>query len=130
MIFGVPIFAVVIEMCKRGIEDKLRGKDKETDTTYYYRKGAVGNAEEEVYYEHAHWKYKYDHSRLKPHVDKLLAAIARIGKKNEAPANSAQEAPADTAENTEAPASEKTDTEAVTPEDAAPEENSADGIEK
>ena len=130
MIFGVPIFAVVIEMCKRAIEDKLRGKGKETDTTHYYRKGAVGNAEEEVYYEHAHWKYKYDHSRLKPHVDKLLAAIARIGKKGEAPVASAEEAPADNAENTEAPASEETDTEAVTPEDTAPEENSATDTEK
>jgi predicted PurR-regulated permease PerM len=76
MIFGVPIFAVVIELCKRGIEEKLRGKNKETDTTHYYRKGAVGNAEEEVYYEHAHWKYKYDHSRIKPHIDKLLARIS------------------------------------------------------
>ena len=81
MIFGVPIFAVVIEMGKRAIEEKLRGKGKETDTTYYYRKGAVGNAEEEVYYEHAHWKYKYDHSKIKPHVDKLLAAIMKLGQK-------------------------------------------------
>ena len=130
MIFGVPIFAVVIEMCKRGIENKLRGKGRETDTTHYYRKGAVGNAEEEVYYEHAHWKYKYDHSRLKPHVDKFLAAIARIGKKDEAPSASAEEAPADNAENTEAPASEETEAEAVTPGDSAPEENSADSTEK
>ena len=83
MIFGVPIFAVVIEMCKRAIEDKLRGKGRKTDTTFYYRKGAVGNAEEEVYYEHAHWKYKYDHSRIKPHVDKALAALGRIGKKKD-----------------------------------------------
>jgi predicted PurR-regulated permease PerM len=81
MIFGVPIFAVVIELCKRGIEEKLRDKNKETDTTHYYRKGAVGNAEEEVYYEHAHWKYKYDHSRIKPHVDKVLAALVRLGKR-------------------------------------------------
>lgn len=104
MIFGVPIFAVVIEMCKRAIEDKLRGKNRETDTTHYYRKGAVGNAEEEVYYEHAHWKYKYDHSRLKPHVDKLLAAIARIGKKDKASADTAREASA--APTDEAPAGE------------------------
>ena len=134
MIFGVPIFAVVIEMCKRGIEDKLRGKDKETDTTYYYRKGAVGNAEEEVYYEHAHWKYKYDHSRIKPHVDKLLAAIARIGKKDEAPAASAKEAPANTAENTEVPASADTDavsdTEAAADGNTAAEDGTADGNEE
>jgi predicted PurR-regulated permease PerM len=81
MIIGVPVFAVIIELCKRAIEDKLRKQNKDTDTTHYYRKGAIGNAEEEVYYEHAHWKYKYDHSRIKPHVDKALAAMTRIGKK-------------------------------------------------
>ena len=83
MVIGVPVFAVVIELVKRAIEDKLRKQDKETDTTHYYRKGAIGNAEEEVYYEHAHLKYKYDHSKIKPHVDKVLAAFARIGKKDE-----------------------------------------------
>ena len=132
MIFGVPIFAVVIEMCKRAIEDKLRGKDRKTDTTYYYRKGAVGNAEEEVYYEHAHWKYKYDHSRLKPHVDKLLAAIARIGKKDEAPADTAREAsaaptgeaPADEAPVSDTPAEETPVTVGAPAEDA---EESTDG---
>lgn len=82
MVIGVPVFAVIIELVKRAIEDKLRGQNKDTDTTHYYRKGAIGNAEEEVYYEHAHWKYKYDHSRIKPHVDKVLAALSRIGKKN------------------------------------------------
>ena len=81
MIIGVPVFAVIIELVKRAIEDKLRGKGKETDTTHYYRKGAIGNAEEEVYYEHAHWKYKYDHSRIKPYVDRLLTAIGRLFKK-------------------------------------------------
>ncbi len=81
MIIGVPVFAVIIELVKRAIEDRLRKQDKDTDTTHYYRKGAIGNAEEEVYYEHAHWKYKYDHSRIKPHIDKVLVAISRIGKK-------------------------------------------------
>ena len=128
MIFGVPIFAVVIEMGKRAIEEKLRGKGKETDTTYYYRKGAVGNAEEEVYYEHAHWKYKYDHSKIKPHVDKLLAAIARIGKKDEAPADMAEEPPVDTVENAESPASAEADS--VTQKTAAAEDKSADGTEE
>ena len=83
MILGVPVFAVIIELGKRAIETRLGKQGKETDTTFYYRKGAVGNAEEEVYYEHAHWKYKYDHSRIKPHVDKMLAAIARLGKPDE-----------------------------------------------
>ena len=95
MVLGVPVFAVVIELCKRAIEEKLRGQKKETDTTFYYRKGAVGNAEEEVYYEHAHLRYKYEHSRIKPHVDKVLAAISRLWNKGEAPA---ADATAETAE--------------------------------
>ncbi len=81
MIIGVPVFAVIIELVKRTLEYKLRKKNKSTDTTDYYAANAVGNAEEDVYYEHAHWKYKYDHSRIKPHVDKALAALARSGKK-------------------------------------------------
>ena len=81
MILGVPVFAVIIELCKRAIEDRLRKQEKDTDTTQYYRKGAIGNAEEEVYYEHAHWKYKYDHSKLKVYVDKAMAALARLRKK-------------------------------------------------
>ena len=83
MILGVPIFAVIIELCKRAIEDKLRKQDKDTDTTHYYRKGAIGNAEEEVYYEHAHWKYKYDHSRLKVYVDKSMVALTRLRKQRD-----------------------------------------------
>lgn len=105
MIIGVPVFAVIIELVKRAIEERLQKQSKQTDTTHYYRAGAIGNAEEEVYYEHAHWRYKYDHSRLKPHVDKLLAAITRVGQKNHAaPADTAVEAPA------EADASDTTDT--------------------
>ncbi len=130
MILGVPIFAVVIELCKRAIEEKLRGKNKETDTTHYYRTGAIGNAEEEVYYEHAHWKYRYDHSRIKPHVDKLLAALARVWKKL---TKQDGESPADTAENTVTPPSAQadtvTDTEAVTDGKAAV-ENQSDETEK
>ena len=87
MIIGVPVFAVIIELVKQTIEQRLLKQGKATDTIDYYPVNAVGNAEEDVYYEHAHWKYKYDHSRLKPHVDKLLAAIARIGTKKAPPAN-------------------------------------------
>ena len=83
MVIGVPVFAVIIELCKRAIEDKLRSRGKPTDTTAYYPSNAVGNAEEDVYYEHAHWKYKYDHSRIKPHIDKLLAAIRRLWDKSD-----------------------------------------------
>ena len=79
MIIGVPVFAVIIELIKQTIEQRLLKQGKATDTIDYYPVNAVGNAEEDVYYEHAHWKYKYDHSRLKPHVDKLLAALGRIG---------------------------------------------------
>ena len=81
MVIGVPVFAVIIELVKRAIENRLRKQNMVTDTTHYYRKGAIGNAEEEVYYEHAHWKYKYDHSKIKPHVDKVWAAIKRIAGK-------------------------------------------------
>ena len=80
MVIGVPVFAVIIELFKRTIEKRLTKQGKSTDTTDYYPSNAVGNAEEEVYYEHAHWKYKYDHSRIKRHVDKLLAAIGLVEK--------------------------------------------------
>ncbi len=83
MVIGVPVFAVIIELFKQSIENKLRARGKSTDTTDYYPSNAVGNAEEDVYYEHAHWKYKYDHSRMKPHIDKLLAAIGRLWNKKD-----------------------------------------------
>ena len=98
MIIGVPVFAVIIELVKRAIEKRLRKQGKSTDTTDYYPSNAVGNAEEEVYYEHAHWKYKYDHSRIKPHIDKMLAAIGlaeRIDQTDETPEPTA---PAETVE--------------------------------
>ncbi len=83
MVIGVPVFAVIIELFKQSIENKLRARGKSTDTTDYYPSNAVGNAEEDVYYEHAHWRYKYDHSRMKPHIDKLLAAIGRLWNKKD-----------------------------------------------
>ena len=72
MIIGVPIFAVVIELVKRAIEERLKAKGAETDTTHYYPKDAIGNAEEDVHYEHAHLRYLYDHSRVKTLVDRSL----------------------------------------------------------
>ena len=75
MVIGVPVFAVIIELGKRAIEERLEKRGRPTDTTFYYSDNAVGNAEKDVYYEHAHWKYVYDHSRIKPHVDKVLAAV-------------------------------------------------------
>ena len=70
MIIGVPIFAVVIEMMKRTLEKKLAAKGEPTDTMAYYPADAVGNAEKDVYYEHSTLRYNYEHSRLKPFVDK------------------------------------------------------------
>lgn len=96
MIIGVPVFAVIIELCKRTIENRLRKQNKQTATTHYYRAGAIGNAEEEVYYEHSHWKYKYDHSRLKPHVEQLLSTVKRIGKKKDSTASAQTPAESDT----------------------------------
>ena len=70
MIIGVPIFAVVIEMMKRTLEKKLAAKGEPTDTMAYYPSDAVGNAEKDLYYEHSTLRYNYEHSRLKPFVDK------------------------------------------------------------
>ena len=83
MVIGVPVFAVIIELVKRAIESRLEKNGKPTSTTDYYPSNAVGNAEEEVYYEHAHWKYKYDHSRIKPYIDRALAAVGRFFKKDD-----------------------------------------------
>ena len=70
MIIGVPIFAVVIEMMKRTLEKKRAAKGEPTDTMAYYPADAGGNAEKDVYYEHSTLRYNYEHSRLKPFVDK------------------------------------------------------------
>ena len=72
MIIGVPIFAVFIELFKRIIEERLTAKGAETDTTHYYPDDAIGNAVEDVHYEHAHLRYLYDHSRVKSFVDRSL----------------------------------------------------------
>ena len=101
MVVGVPVFAVIIELIKRAVDKKLISKNKETDTTFYYRRNAIGNAEEEVYYEHAHWRYKYDHSKIKPHVDKMLAALKR--KKKKAAAAEATEDPVEDAPEADTP---------------------------
>ncbi len=76
MIIGVPVFAVIIEMIKRAIEARLQKKNAPTDTTEYYPSDAVGNAEEDVYYEHSHLRYKYEHSKLKIRVDRVRGKMA------------------------------------------------------
>ncbi len=77
MIIGVPVFAVIIELVKRELEKRLRKRGLETDTVAYYPSDAVGNAEEEVYYEHAHLRYKYEHSKSKIFVDRTRARFVR-----------------------------------------------------
>ncbi len=81
MIIGVPIFAVVIELIKRMLESRLTAKGEPTDTTDYYDINAVADAEQDVYYEHSSLRYSYEHSRFKPHLDKLrLEAIDHLGR--------------------------------------------------
>ncbi len=65
MLIGVPIFAVVIELIKRMLEERLRAKGEPTDTLDYYPANAVGNAEMDVYYEHSTLLYTYEHSKFK-----------------------------------------------------------------
>ena len=95
MIIGVPIFAVVIEMIKRMLEKKLTAKGEPTDTMAYYPADAVGNAEKDVYYEHSSLRYAYEHSKLKPRLDKLrnglLSHLGRQAKPEDEPTG-----PADT----------------------------------
>ncbi len=81
MIIGVPVFAVIIELIKRGLETRLQKKGLATDTVAYYPSDAIGNAEEEVYYEHSHLRYVYDHSKLKVYVDRVRARRDRANQK-------------------------------------------------
>lgn len=75
MIVGVPIFAVIIEWVKRLLEKRLAEKGKATDTEAYYPKDAVGNAEQDLYYEHSGLLYQYEHSGLKPKLERLRNRI-------------------------------------------------------
>jgi predicted PurR-regulated permease PerM len=86
MIIGVPIFAVVIEMIKRMLEKRLAAKGEPTDTMAYYPADAVGNAEKDIYYEHSTLRYNYEHSKLKPRIERLhnriLSHLGRQTKPN------------------------------------------------
>ena len=75
MLIGVPIFAVTIELIKRMLERRLAAKGEPTDTLDYYSSRAVGNAEMDVYYEHSTLRYSYDHSKLKPRMERLKNGI-------------------------------------------------------
>lgn len=92
MVLGVPIFAVIIELFKQAIERKLAKAGAPTDTTHYYPADALGNADEEVHYEHAHLKYVYDHSKLKPYVDRAIRAVKGLRKKQQNPGGDEDEA--------------------------------------
>ncbi len=86
MIIGVPIFAVIIELFKRMLEKRLAAKGEPTDTLDYYPSNAVGNAEKDIYYEHSSLRYDYEHSRLKPRLERfrnsLLNHLGRQSKSN------------------------------------------------
>lgn len=81
MIIGVPLFAVIIEWIKRLLEMRLTEKGKETDTAAYYPPDAVGNAEKDLYYEHAGLLYTYEHSNMKPRVERVKRKIFEKPKK-------------------------------------------------
>lgn len=82
MLIGVPLFAVVVELIKRTIENKLKAKGESTDTVDYYPADALGNAEQEVYYEHSPIKYRYEHSKLKPFFSKMRVKFYNITSRN------------------------------------------------
>ncbi len=83
MILGVPVFAVVIELSRRFLEGRLEAQGAPTDTLAYYPADAVGNAAEEVYYEHSHLRYLYEQSKLKPKIDRIRASLLSPRKKKE-----------------------------------------------
>ncbi len=103
MIIGVPVFAVIIELIRRYLETRLERRGAPTDTLAYYPDDAIGNAEEEVYYEHSHLRYLYDHSKWKPRIDRFrewLFTSTPLRKKSPAtPPPSESEASGSTEEN-------------------------------
>lgn len=81
MLIGVPLFAVVIEVVRRTLEARLAARGEPTDTAAYYPKDALADAERDLYYEHAGLRYRYEHSRLRKRVDRLLKKMSRSQKK-------------------------------------------------
>ena len=92
MVIGVPIFAVIIELGKRALDERLKKRGRPTDTVEYYPSDSIGNAEEEVYYEHSHLRYLYDHSKLKAIIDLQKARRERRRRKKAAKRAAAAEA--------------------------------------
>ncbi len=85
MIIGVPVFAVIIELFRRLLEDRLAAQGAPTDTADYYPSDAVGNAEAEVHYEHSHLRYVYSNSRLKPKLDRIRHKLFSVSLRKEKP---------------------------------------------
>ncbi len=71
LLVGVPVCAVIIELVKRFLDNRLESMGEPTDTVAYYPEDALGNAEKDVHYEHAGLLYQYEHSGLKPKIEKL-----------------------------------------------------------
>ena len=106
MIIGVPIFAVVIEMVKRMLERRLAAKNEPTDTLAYYPANAIGNAEKDLYYEHSSLLYDYEHSKLKPRLEKIRNGILNhLGRQSQQNQNAADSSSAD-----QTPPSDRDDT--------------------
>ncbi len=83
MIIGVPIFAVVIEWIKRILEARLKEKNKPTDTLEYYPSDTVVNAEQDLYYEHSGLRYRYEHSKMKPRMERMQNNMfSHLGRQN------------------------------------------------
>ena len=78
LLLGVPVCAVIIELIKRLLENRLEAMGAPTDTVAYYPDYALGNAEKDVHYEHAGLLYQYEHSTLKPKVEKFKAKAYKL----------------------------------------------------
>ncbi len=78
LLVGVPICAVIIELVKRALDNRLTAMGEPTDTVAYYPEDALGNAEKDVHYEHSGLLYQYEHSALKPKVEKFKARLYKI----------------------------------------------------
>lgn len=88
MIIGVPIFAVIIELFKRFLDVKLEKKGEPVDTTEYYPHDALGNAEKDVYYEHASLRYEYEHSKFKRRFDRFKRRLFKHSEEKRKPKKS------------------------------------------
>ncbi len=78
LIVGVPICAVIIELVKRFLDNRLEAMGEPTDTVAYYPADALGDAEKDVHYEHAGLLYKYEHSKLKPIMERFKAKFYKF----------------------------------------------------